>query len=69
MTITEEMVKERARQKHREYMRAWRTENKEKVNSYQREWHRKFKERTGMSYNMACAMKRAREELMKEMEG
>lgn len=69
MTITEEMIIERAKKDRREYMREYRAKNRERTNAYQREWNRKFKETTGISYSTALLMKKAEKELRAEMEG
>lgn len=69
MTITEEMIAERAKKNNREYMRSWRQKNREEVNAYQREWRSKFKEETGMSYTKANRLARAERELRAELEG
>lgn len=69
MTITEEMIAERAKQNQREYMRKYRAEHREQMNAYQREWNRKYKETTGKAYSTEMQRRKALRELLAEMEG
>lgn len=65
--ITEQMIEERARQNHREYMRTWRANNRDKVNAYQRAWNKSYKERTGKAYSSEMQRRKAERELRAEL--
>lgn len=66
MEITAEMIERRAIENQKNYMRAWREKNKDKVNAYHREWKRKFEEEHGMTYQKAYELRKAERELREE---
>lgn len=65
--ITEQMIEERAKANKREYMRAYREKNREKINSYQRAWNKAYRERTGRAYSTMIQRKKAEAQLRAEL--
>ncbi len=67
--ITEQMIEDRVKQNQREYMRSYRAEHREQINSYQRDWNKKYKEKNGVGYSTLMKRRRAERELRIEQEG